>query len=105
MKGTTRQMVRIRTPESRYFKEVYFVLKQQAEEEESALLREAKRILQSADGMEEEARRMCTEIAPRVSAVKKERGRDMRLCGYLLSALLSGVISAALTLCLMLLSF
>ena len=98
MKGTTRQMVRIRTPESLYFKEVYFVLKEQPVEGETSLLREAKRILQSADGMEEEARRMCAEIAPTVGAVKPQRRKVARCCGYLLFALLSGVLSSALTL-------
>ena len=98
MKGTTRQMVRIRTPESLYFREVYFVLKEQFAEGETALLREAKRILQSADGMEEEARRMCAEIAPTVAAAKTQRRKVVRWCGYLLFTLLGGVVSSVLTL-------
>ena len=98
MKGTTRQMVRIRTPESLYFREVYFVLKDRAEEGETALLREAKRILQTADGMEEEARRMCAEIAPTAAKARPKRRKAPRWCGYLLFMLLGGVVSSALTL-------
>lgn len=95
MKSAQRQMVKIRTPESLYFDEVFFVLKQNVEEE-SLLLREARRILQSSDGMEKEARKICADTRVLRKIREKRKGALGAAVRYLLAALVGGVMVVAI---------
>ena len=94
MKSAQRQMVKIRTPESLYFDEAYFVLKQSLEEE-SPILYEARRILQSSDEMEKEARKLCADTRVLCKIREKRRGVLGAAIRYLMAALAGGVIFVA----------
>ena len=100
MKNAERHMVRLRTPESLYFDEVYFVLKHTLGEE-SAILREARRVLQSTDGMEEEARRMCTD-ARVLCRLRAKKNTAIRLIGGYLAAAFVGSVVTVMVLLLLL---
>ena len=84
IKGARKQMIVVRTGNSRYFDEAYFVLRDDAQKDK----RKSKDILS-------EANRILAEMAPEASSSKKNKNRHWfffgvgSFCGALLSVIVT----------------
>ncbi len=89
IKGARKQMIVVRTGDSRYFDEAYFVLREDAQSEKSKS--KSKSIL-------EEANRILAETTPELSPVGKKKPRSWiffaagGICGAVLSLVLTLLI-------------